>query len=166
SALETFQKALDQSAFVFKENPELTFPQIYNRAQWKKENNEFFKNKLTKEENKYNKPWLKLITRLKESSTLIRTCSGHIGPVNACAFSPDGKKIAAGDKSGQFFLLSIENEYFSPPIITPIFSSGKLSYLCLLCIKRNFVIDSTQGKEVICEFCGEKHKLNPFFIKS
>jgi hypothetical protein len=48
AVIETFQKALDQSAFVLKENPELTFPQIYNRAQWKVENNELLKNKLAK----------------------------------------------------------------------------------------------------------------------
>ena len=46
SVLETFQRALDQSAFVLKENPELTFPQIYNRAQWKKEKNELLKKKV------------------------------------------------------------------------------------------------------------------------
>jgi hypothetical protein len=52
SVIETFQRTLDQSAFVLKENPELTFPQVYNRAQWKAEQNEFLKAKLDSEEKK------------------------------------------------------------------------------------------------------------------
>jgi len=48
--IEIFQGAPDQSAFVLKENPELTFSQIYNRTQWEKEKNEILKNKLDSEE--------------------------------------------------------------------------------------------------------------------
>ncbi len=44
AVIETFQRARDQSAFVLKENPELTFPQIYNRTQWKVDRNELLKN--------------------------------------------------------------------------------------------------------------------------
>lgn len=48
SVLETFQRALDQSTFVLKEEPGLTFPQIYNRAQWKTDKNILLKQKLAK----------------------------------------------------------------------------------------------------------------------
>ncbi len=101
NVIETFQRALDQSAFVLKENPELTFLQIYNRAQWKTEKNKLLKNILDREEIKFKKPWLKLISRPAESSAYIRTLTGHTGSVNACKFSPDGKKIvsASNDKT-------------------------------------------------------------------
>ncbi len=56
SVLEAVQRSLDQSAFVLKENPELTFPQIYNRVQWKKEKNELLKIKLDSEEKNSKNP--------------------------------------------------------------------------------------------------------------
>jgi len=37
SVIESFLKAVDQSSFVLKENPELVFPQVYNRIQWQSE---------------------------------------------------------------------------------------------------------------------------------
>jgi len=94
--IEIFQRGLDQSAFVLKENPEITFPQIYNRVQWKSDKNELIRNKLEKVENKFKKPWLKLLTRPVESSALMRTLSSHNLSVDAFALSPDGKKIVSG----------------------------------------------------------------------
>jgi len=31
AVIEAFRKAVDQASFVLKKNPELTFPQLYNR---------------------------------------------------------------------------------------------------------------------------------------
>lgn len=94
TVLETFQRALDQSAFVLRENPELTFPQIYNRAQWEKDNDKLLNTKLNSEEKKYKKPWLKLLTRSEDNTAYIRTFKGHSEVVKACDFSPDGKYMA------------------------------------------------------------------------
>ena len=41
--IEAFYKAVDQSSFVLKENPELTFPQLYNRLQWQAKEKVFLK---------------------------------------------------------------------------------------------------------------------------
>jgi len=35
NVIETFQRALDQSSFVLKENPELMFSQVYTLSQGK-----------------------------------------------------------------------------------------------------------------------------------
>jgi WD40 repeat protein len=95
SVIDAFSQALDQSAFVLKESPELTFPQIYNRAQWEAEKNELLKKKLSEGESKFQKPWLKLLDRPAESTILIRTFTGHTSSVDACAFSPDGRRIVS-----------------------------------------------------------------------
>ena len=46
-------------------------------------------------------PWLHLRTRQRESEALIRTLAGHGTSVFACAFSPDGRRIASagGDRA-------------------------------------------------------------------
>ena len=91
--MQTFQRVLDQSSFVLKQNPELIFPQIYNRAQWKAEKNDLLKNRLLEEKNNYQRPWLRLLTRPIESSFLMRSLTSHSSLVNACAFSSDGRHI-------------------------------------------------------------------------
>ena len=100
AVIETFQRALYQSAFVLKENPELTFPQIYNRAQWMGEKNTLLKNKLETEEKKFKKPWLQLLNGLPIQQSLILTIKGEDNLV-VSALSPDGKKIVSSG-TGEF----------------------------------------------------------------
>ncbi len=88
-----FQRALDQDLFVLKENPELTFPQLYNRLQWQFDENVELKNKLEDEKSRFKRPWLRLITKPAESSAMIRTFIGHTDAVTACIFSLDGQRI-------------------------------------------------------------------------
>ena len=99
--IEAFLRAVDQASFVLKENPELVFPQVYNRLQWQAEKEEILKEKLYFERSKFNRPWFRLLTRPKESSALIRTYMGHNSFVSDCAYSPDGKRIvsASWDKT-------------------------------------------------------------------
>jgi WD40 repeat protein len=96
--VEAIGKAVDQSSFVLKENPELTFSQIYNRTKWRADKNKLFTNKLHSEEKKYKRPWLKFITKPSDTSALIRTLTGHTDYVKACAFSPDGKRIVSASR--------------------------------------------------------------------
>jgi len=101
NVIQAFSKTLDKASFVLKENPELTFPQLYNRLQWHIDKNLLLKNKLAEERSRFKKPWLHLITRPSESSVLIRTFSGHTASITACVYSPDGKRIlsASNDKT-------------------------------------------------------------------
>ena len=96
STIESFQKAVDQASFVLKENPELVFPQIYNRLQWSAGGEGLLKEKIESGRNMYRNPWFHIISRPSLSERLLRTLSGHTEAVGCCAFSPDGKKIASG----------------------------------------------------------------------
>lgn len=95
SVIQAYGKALDQESFVLKENPELTFQQIYNRLQWQSNKNILLENKLEFEKNHFKRPWLHLITNSAESSALLRTFTGHTGKISSCAFSPDGTSIVS-----------------------------------------------------------------------
>lgn len=96
SVIQEFSKVLDQASFILKENPELTFSQVYNRLKWKADLNETLNKKLNSARDLYKRPWLCMQSRPTQSQSLIRTFSGHTNFVNTCAFSPDGKKIVSG----------------------------------------------------------------------
>ena len=68
NAIDKFRTAVDQASFILENNPELTFPQIYNRIQWEAEQNALLKNKLEEQQKNYKRPWLNLLTRPGESS--------------------------------------------------------------------------------------------------
>ena len=165
SVIEKFHRGVDQSAFILKENPELVFPQVYNRLQWQAEKEEILKEKLEFERSRYKKPWFRLLSKpALQTSALIRTFTGHTGYVGTYAFSPDGKRIVLGDSSGQVLLLSLENFKIYPPIVTPYQESGELFFHCQYCLKTNKIEESSLGHEVNCSSCGNKHKLNPFLL--
>ena len=42
------------------------------------------------------RPWLRWIDKPEASRARLITLAGHLGPVKACAFSPDGRYIASG----------------------------------------------------------------------
>jgi len=96
SVLHEFSKVLDQASFILKENPELTFSQLYNRLKWKAASNEMLEKRLIIAHDLYKKPWLCLQSRPAQSQELIRTFSGHTHFVNTCAFSPDGRRMISG----------------------------------------------------------------------
>ena len=109
NAIQAFTKTLDQASFVLKENPELTFPQIYNRLQWQPEQEEFLKKKLAFGKSKYKKPWLRLLSKPAQSTAFIRAFSGHTNLISACAFSPDGRRIVSGSWDSTLKLWNAES---------------------------------------------------------
>jgi len=115
SVIQAFFVALDQRSFVLKENPEFTFPQLYNRLQWETDKNILLKDKLDFEKNHFKRPWLRLNSHPSESTTLIRTFSGHSGSVSSCAFSPDGRNIlsASADKTLKMWDVRTGKEIFT-----------------------------------------------------
>jgi len=106
--IEAFKKALDQASFVLKENPELTFTQLYNRLQWQIEQEGILKTKLESERSLYNFAWLRLLNKPIESSALIRTFAGHNNWVNDCAFSPDSRRIVSASRDRTLKLWNAE----------------------------------------------------------
>ena len=96
--VEAFSKAVDQASFVLKENPELIFPQIYNRLQWITKRKGILWNKLDIEGDRFKRSWIRLLNKPAEGSLLIRTFSGHSSPIKFCAFSPDGKHITSASE--------------------------------------------------------------------
>ena len=72
-ALEAFAKTLDQESFVLKENPELTFPQLYNRLKWRVNDNDCLQGTLDSERKRFKKPWFSLITKPEHSAALMRS---------------------------------------------------------------------------------------------
>ncbi len=108
SVIETFQRALDQSSFVLKENPELTFPQIYNRLFPEIEKKGLLLEKLESGKNKYSKPWLRILTKPKKTNPLIRTFSGHKGMITDCAFNPKGDIIVSSGMDRQLKIWDVK----------------------------------------------------------
>ena len=99
--IEAFSKAVDQTSFVLKDNPELIFQQVYNQLQWQGVKDEILKESLEYRRTGYKKPWLRLLTQpTLQASALVRTFAGHTGEVITCAFSPDGKRIISISRFG------------------------------------------------------------------
>lgn len=95
--IEAFRKVVDQVSFVLKENPEQTFPQIYNRLQLQAEQEKKLKKKLELERSQCKRPWFRFLSRpVLQPSALIRTFAGHTGDILSVAFFPDGKRIVSG----------------------------------------------------------------------
>ncbi len=143
SVLETFNRSLDQSAFVLKEDPELTFPQIYNRTQWKAKKNELLKKKLETEEKNFKKPWIKLQSRPLENSALIRTLTGHTSYVLCCAFSPNGECIVSGGYDKTIKIWSADTGKEINSISTP-----EPAWLCAFSPDGKYIISGNRRKKL------------------
>ena len=83
--------------------PTLVFQQLYNRLQWTLPEGAARRaaDEAARRAAADRPTWLHLRTRLSESESLIRTFDGHGAWVEACAVSPDGRRIvsASWDKT-------------------------------------------------------------------
>lgn len=96
--IEIFGRAIDQASIILKDNPELTFDQIINRIKWKKDHNNLLKEKIESIKKIHNRPWIEVLTRPDEISSLIRGFTGHTDEVMTCEYSPDKRFIVSASK--------------------------------------------------------------------
>ncbi|MBE0687477.1 MAG: hypothetical protein IH585_15920, partial [Anaerolineaceae bacterium] len=96
TVLKAFSRAISRESHALTQNPTLLWQQLYNRLQWDQEE---IKQKLVPEFIQRNvpgtKPWIKLTTPFRESTSLVRTLVGHTRAVTSCAVSPNGCLIAS-----------------------------------------------------------------------
>jgi WD40 repeat protein len=105
SALKSFSRALQREAHVLTRQPDLLWQQIYNRLHWEEgEIEQCLDQELALRNVPGATPWIRLGTPHFESKALVRTLRGHIKPVTACAFSPDGRTILSGSDDGNLRL--------------------------------------------------------------
>jgi hypothetical protein len=101
TTLEAFARALRREAHVLAEWPELTWQQLHNRLQWA---DPPLADHLAAERERRSRPgadpWIHNHSRPRESEALIRTLTGHTGPVEACAVSPDGTWVVSASADG------------------------------------------------------------------
>jgi WD40 repeat protein len=102
--IETFARAVLQSAFVLIENPKLTFSQLYNRLQWWGDKDPLLVSKLAMAKILHQKPWLHLVNTPFHVENLFAVLSGHSGSVTSCAFNPDNKYILTADEDSRIRL--------------------------------------------------------------
>ncbi len=103
--LKAFARALGREAHVLARQPDLLWQQMYNRLQWEEgEIEQCLEQELALRNVPGATPWIRLGTPLFESKALIRTLRGHIKPVTACAFSPDGRTIVSASDDGNLRL--------------------------------------------------------------
>jgi WD40 repeat protein len=95
--LRAYGRALSRETHVLAKRPALTWQQLHNRLQWK---GDAIEERLAPERERRTvagaRPWFSIRTPFPESEALVRTLKDHGAPVDACAFSPDGRLIVSG----------------------------------------------------------------------
>jgi WD40 repeat protein len=105
-SLEAFSRCFNREIHNFRQRPDILWQQLYNRMQWADDSaypeiiskllgTEFDRRSRSKAE-----PWLHLVNPVLEPESLLRTIVGHTNHINACAFSPDGKRVVSGGHGG------------------------------------------------------------------
>jgi WD40 repeat protein len=101
-----------------------------------------------------------------ESGRIIAGFSGD-GSLCSCAIAPDGKTIAAGDKSGSVHFLRLENVVHNTPIATAWQLPDQLpGFSCPICRTWSEIPAYALGTEIPCPHCSKAIKLNPFTINA
>lgn len=108
TALARFAGTLQSESHVLALTPELTWQQLFNRLQWDQEVLERLQPALARRSVAGSPPWLRSLTPVRESSSLLRTLAGHQGDVSVCAFSPDGARLASATSTGQMRLWEVD----------------------------------------------------------
>ena len=119
--LKAFSRTLDQEAHNLQQYPQLLWQQMYNRLQWVGGENgggelaSIIEPELHERSKTGRRTWLHSLVRLRESSGLIRTLTGHAGPVQSVAYSPGGQLIASGSHDNT---VKIWDAYSGAEIVT------------------------------------------------
>lgn len=94
--LTAHARALGREAHILARSPNLLWQQLHNRLQWEGDEVEagLAPQRLRRSRPEAT-PWLRVATPFWESEALLRTLAGHSARVAACAFSPDGHRIAS-----------------------------------------------------------------------
>ena len=95
SVLEAFGRALGQEAHNLRLWPELTFQQLHERLQWE---NEAVQAVLGSARARRVGPWARNRMRPGESAAMRNILGGHTELVTACAWSPDGARVASASQ--------------------------------------------------------------------
>jgi WD40 repeat protein len=96
-AVAIFARSINREAHVLRDRPDLVWQQLYNRLQWEPEPvSRTLAGELARRSAPGATPWMKLLTPLRESQSLVRTLEGHTGIIHNCAISPDASYIVSG----------------------------------------------------------------------
>jgi WD40 repeat protein len=94
-AVEAFEHALRRERHTVSRRPQLLWQQLHNRLRWEHPAPEALDSERERRSRPGSAPWVRLDAPLPESEELIGTLVGHTGGVQACAFSPDGRRLVS-----------------------------------------------------------------------
>jgi WD40 repeat protein len=104
--LQTFSTVLQREKHNLVRQPDLLWQQLFNRLQWE---GDAIQSKIAAAQYVNRGPWLKTLTKYKESQALLRMLSGHTNQVNACDYSPDGTRILSAGKDQTWRIWDLES---------------------------------------------------------
>ncbi len=99
-ALRAVERALGRDAHVLSRRPDLAWQQLHNRLQWESEP----VSGLLQRGSRERRPWLRLRSRLPESSAFEQALVGHRKPVHGADFDATGTFLATAGQDGVLIL--------------------------------------------------------------
>src|SRR5512136_2927269 len=95
SVLLALNEVVGVTAYILEKEPREVFQEVYNRLQNEAEGDPFLRDLLDSSKDRFNRPWLRLLSRPSKTKGLVCILGGHGDKVSDCAFSPDGTKIVS-----------------------------------------------------------------------
>ncbi|HOB53782.1 MAG TPA: hypothetical protein PK176_11735 [Acidobacteriota bacterium] len=108
-ALAALHQALKQTAFIIREDPDQTFPELYNALRDPAADNATLAAALEKARRRYRRPWLRFLNRPGEAPATVAVFGDHAQPVTACAFVGNGDRIVSAGCDKQFRLWRVDS---------------------------------------------------------
>ena len=109
TVLTSFARALSRESHVIRKSPELLLQQMYNQLQWE---GGFVKERVEQRRRSHagvDRPWLRTLTPWQASEALLRTFAAHKGPLFACAYSADGRRVISCGDDGRIVVWDSES---------------------------------------------------------